>query len=175
MGLCLYMNNGPVAMDCDMANLSGCQRKREIFWKGRKNHHSEHFKGESTYTLCWCIVGVDLGGFLWGGVTKTMFWKLCFKTCVPQVIQIRIVMYLGDVVAIVFRLMSMDLEDSLAPAKIVVDVVRGFEPGTFELVKFWCLKIWLSLQTIKILEMNNYVYRVKWTSLFHSKVRLKFR
>ena len=45
-------------------------------------------------------------------------------------------MYLGDVVAIVFRLMSMDLEDSLAPAKIVVDVVRGFEPGTFELVKF---------------------------------------
>ena len=39
-------------------------------------------------------------------------------------------------VSIVFRLMSMDLEDSLAQAKLVVDVVRGFEPGTFEIGKF---------------------------------------
>ena len=82
----------------------------------------------------------------WGVSPKPCFENcvsrpVFFKTCVPQVIQIRIVMFWGDVVSILFRLMSMDLEDSLAPAKIVVDVVRGFEPGTFEFGKFRCLKI----------------------------------
>ena len=62
--------------------------QKKLSWIEEKKQATEHFKGEITYTLIFCVLGDSFrGGGGVGGGSKTykQVWKTHYKTCVPQV------------------------------------------------------------------------------------------